>query len=83
MAGTTTRIVETEEQNPLTVKTLQAAISTAMQSLESAFSGRLEKLFTLIKAQLSEIQALLSKTLQVAETTLEPSVVRGPQIYLI
>lgn len=60
--GATTRIVETEEQDPLTVQTLQAALSTAMQSMEYTFSERLEKLFTPIKAQLAEIQASLSKT---------------------
>lgn len=70
MADATASFVDSGDQDPLTVKSLQTAISNAMQIIETNLSEKLEKLFMPIQVQLTEIQASLAKTSQVAETAL-------------
>lgn len=59
---------------PLSVKSLQEAIKSAVLELESNFTKKLKQYLSPVKVQLIEIQASLSKTVQVAETAFEVGV---------
>lgn len=74
MAAAKSAAWESEPQEPLTVESLQEAISCALLEAENNFSKKLEHLFSPIKVQLAEIQASLTKTSQIAETALDMGV---------
>lgn len=75
MAGMAPAAQDNEGTQPLSLKSLQEVIKSAVLEVEAKVTKKMEQLFSLVKAQLPETQSSLDKMGQVAEMALKTGIV--------